>query len=236
MTAWALLGLLIACGESSPPAPPQSVPIVNVPQGEAQAPQKVFVPKDGGAVQDVVAAAEFGLKYPALLGLKGATQQIALGAMHLVPGPCEPCIEADEHLARCAMRVATSKCANIPRLVAVAVSAAEAGKPLNAVMEQVHYPDTWLPLPPAASGRVAVDLVVGADDPWAADVMRAKSRLEFRYGPKIEVRVSAPDGDIFTQLGVATTPVWAVAGYRMRGAQSAPAIGRIIDRHIAVQP
>ena len=236
MAVWGLLFLLSGCGDSAPKATPQSVPVGQAAEPPAQEPLTVVVPKDPAAVRDVVPIEEFGLKYPALLALQGRTRDVALGVMHLVPGPCGPCMEAEEHLARCAMRPTTAKCINIPRLVAAAVGAAAAGKSFNAVKETVDYPDIWLPLPPVASGRVAVDLVVAPDDPWAEDVMRAKSRLEFRFGPKIEVRVSGPDGDIYKQLVVTTTPVWAVAGYRMRGAQSAPAIARIIDRHIAVQP
>ena len=196
----------------------------------------MVVPKQPGAVEDVVAVEAIGGRYPSVLTLDGQPREIAVGALHLVPGPCAPCAEADEHLARCAMRVPTPQCANVPDLVEAAVRAAASGLPLKAVMEQVHYPDIWVALPDGEPGRVTVDLVVAANDPWGSEVLAAKAALQGRYGDKVQVRVTGTDGEIYGRLGVAATPVWAVAGYRMRGAQSAPAIGRIIDRHIKGQP
>jgi hypothetical protein len=107
---------------------------------------------------------------------------------------------------------------------------------LREIMETVHYPDVWTPLPPASSGRVAVDLVLAPDDPWTQEALAARRSLEGRYGDGIEVRLSGTGGKIAAALGVRTTPTWAVAGYRMRGAQSAPALGRLIDRELRSSP
>jgi protein-disulfide isomerase len=99
-------------------------------------------------------------------------------------------------------------------------------------MESVHYPDIWAPLPGGSVEKVLVDLVLAEADPWAAEALVAKAAIEKQFGGTIEVRVSGPTGPVALALGVRATPTWAVAGYRMRGAQSAAALARLIDREL----
>jgi len=231
------LALLLLCACDSPPAAaPQSAPLDAAQEPPAPQKSQVRVPKMPGAVQDVVPVAELVARYPALGALSEAQQQIAVGALHLVPGPCGPCTETGAHLARCATHEPSPDCANVPGLVTRAARAAAQAKTLDAVIESVHYPDAWMPLPEASSGAVAVDLVLAPEDPWTQEALAARRALEGRYGDGIEVRLSAPGGEIAAALGVRSTPTWAVAGYRMRGAQSAPALGRLIDRELRSSP
>jgi len=227
-----LTGFLFACGRDEPSGPPQSTAVPGLEAAPPPAPLKIVVPEKPGTLEDLVPMAELVARYPSVAALSEPHRQIAVGAMHLVPGPCGPCADQSQHLARCALQQASPKCANIPGLVRRATTDAGEGKPFKAVLEAIHYPDVWTALPPGASGRVPIDLVIGGADPWDAEAQSARSALEGRYGDKIQVRVHSPESDLAKALGVRATPTWAVAGYRMRGAQSAPALGRLIDREL----
>jgi hypothetical protein len=98
-------------------------------------------------------------------------------------------------------------------------------------MESVHYPDIWLPLP-GQPDRVDVHLVLEANSPWAKEGRATRAALEAKYGDRIEITVHPLGSPVAKALGVDTTPAWAVAGYRMRGAQSALALQRLLDREM----
>ena len=231
-----LVLLLLSACDTPPPVTPQSQPLVSAQESSAPQQSRIRVPEVAGAVQDVVPVGELVARYPALGALSEAQLQQAVGALHLVPGPCRPCAGAEMHLARCSILAPSPACANVPGLVARAAAAASRSRPLNEIIETVHYPDVWTQLPPAPTGRVAVELVLAPEDPWTPEALATRRALEVKYGIGIEIRVSEPGGQIAAALEVRTTPTWAVAGYRMRGVQSAPALGRLIDRELRRSP
>lgn len=227
-----LVLVFLGCGQTEQPSAPQSVAVEQVTASSTSEAKRVVVPEKPGAVVDVVSSAELVGRYGVLAALSEPQKQVAVGSLHLVPGPCAPCAEAKEHLARCAMRPSTPACGNISALVGRAAARASQPLPLKQVMESVHYPDIWAPLPGGSVEKVLVDLVLAEADPWAAEALVARAAIEKQFGDTIEVRVSGPTGPVALALGVRATPTWAVAGYRMRGAQSAAALARLIDREL----
>ncbi len=228
--ARALICLAMGCGTDAPP-PPQSKAVAVQAPSELAGAQRVVVPRESGAVLDPVYPAELLALYPEIAALPNAQQQIAVAALNLVPGPCAPCAEAGEHLARCALRTPTPACANVPGLVGRAASGAGAGVALKGVMESVHYPDIWLPLPTEGPG-VPVYLVLEPESAWAREGRSTEAALRARYGSRVRVTEHRLDSELARTLAVRTTPAWAVAGYRMRGAQSPNALARLIEREL----
>ena len=225
----------MACGRGDD-APPESVPVKTSTTAGERSPTVVHV----GPNQVPVTAEAMAARWPTVQVLARDAQQRLTTSMNLVPGPCAPCIADKESLARCALRPASDGCANIPALVQRAARVAADGEREDAIREAVHYPDHWVDFPKEdgvrigpASAEVRIDLWCDPDNPWTNAAMDTANALRTDNLGAVRIHVHGLDSVSGRAVDARATPTWAIAGYRMRGAQSAHALGRLIDREIA---
>jgi len=235
---WAVW-VVVACGRAEPPTPPQSEPVLQ--EARSTPPAMQVVTLDAEPVP--VSQADLAAQWPPIHRLKPSAQEVVTTALNLVPGPCEPCAQDHESLARCALRPPTEACKNVRRLIRRATRMAQRGDGIEAVREAVHYPDNWLLYTPDTgemvgppSAGVRVDLWRDASSLWSRVADTTVARLVDRYPGAVRVHIHDLKSPSGLAIGARTTPTWAVAGYRMRGAQSPDALGRLIEREIAHPP
>ncbi len=225
----------MACGGEEP-APPQSAPV----SSSDGPPTAAKMTIQAGEEPVPVGVPALVGRWPALGELDQASQRRVAAALNLVPASCAPCREERESLARCSLRSPSPVCANTGPLVTRAVKLGAAAAPLEVIRDAVNYPDAWFPTP-SESGEVIgeqaapvrVDLWRDRASPWAGTAQDMVAELQQRFPGTIRIHIHDKDSESAVAFGVRSTPTWAVAGYRMRGAQSLKALSRIVVREAA---
>ncbi len=214
-----LLFALNGC-DPSPGLSPQSKPISRSEGGGGRVDLNV-----GADGPKPIAVAELLKRYPKLKVETVEVHQSVAAAANVVPGPCEACDGLP--LAHCVTQESV-ECPVGDGLIERATRLARSGMDSERLKVAINYPDFWFP--DLGEGTpVTVHLWTDGAGLFKAETDAAKRDLEERFGEKVKWVVHAADESAPPHLGVRSRPTWFINGHRLRGAQSARTIGRLIQ-------
>ena len=241
---------LAGCGRSPAPADqpaPQSRP-VSAPTRSAT-PGAVVGLADSPVPQPVTLA-ELVLSQPGVrvvldAGPGGVPARVLEGVLNLEPAPCQPCVDGDLSLARCALAPPPG-CENLVELVDRAARVAQAGGSPRAVQAVITYGEPWTPVPGAGSPgwpdpAAPVQVELWIDPSWGlwrqaverAGELVALGQTDPRVGPMaVQIRLFPS----WTQSEGASAPVGALAMHRALAAADLLGRGLPYAQALAARP
>lgn len=220
-----VLWVLLSCGRSDQNPQSRAVERDVESSGSSAAMQVV------SGTKAIVSAESLSSRWRSLGALEPSQLRAVMIAFNLVPGPCGPCWLKQESLAECALREPVSDCGNIPSLVRRAARMAARNVDESGLRQALNYPDIWIPSEhESEAGVVQVDLWIDDQSRWAEQATATAADLLERFPSGVQVQTHDINGARAKQVDARTTPMWTIAGYRMRGAQSLNALARIVDR------
>lgn len=159
--------------------------------------------------------------------LDSEQQRIALAFYNATTAPCEPCMDAGMSLGTC-IEGGAEGCDNLASVARRVVRLVADGRDIDSISEHVEFADAWVPGLPRAGGDTAISLVgvyddgglsTGARATWGEVAAACEGHVEL-----IEVNIANAHPD----WGVRSAPTQFVNGYRLRGAQGAEQMQRIV--------
>ncbi len=127
----------------------------------------------------------------ALSQLPADKQELALGVLNKVVGPCDPCVDAGLSLASCA-KAKANICTNVPGLVERAARLAGEGKSAAQIEEAVTYLAPWArvdltgsPLKGSPNAPIVIVEYSEYQCPFCRRAQATMHELEEKYGDKV---------------------------------------------------
>jgi hypothetical protein len=231
-----LLALWAACGlwdRSEPTTATEPEPeLLTFEQRKPEGMTLLDRPGDAGALL---------ARWPALAALDEGPRQQVIGTLNVVPAPCTPC--DGQSLGGCAIAPPPG-CEIVEGLVARVARLATEGAPPEVLRAAVSYADHWVPQAPRqpmwAVGPKPVTLEVWTHPGSPFRDLVKETLAQLATTPEhAQVQVVHRDlkaePEVAARRGLRSAPTYFVNGHRLRGAQSAPTIMRLIRMELADQ-